>query len=111
VKSDHKLNLAALAGPIAWGVQLWVLYILAEITCASVWLAVMLGVTAAAFGVTVWAFLYSRRTRRSVTTEDLVAPRPRRIRGHAGGAMMISGFFLIVIVAQALPVLLVQSCP
>jgi hypothetical protein len=109
--SDNKLLLATFAGPLAWGAQLWVLYIVASETCATAWVVAMVAVSLLAFAATVWGFVYARRAWRSIPDEELVAPRPRRIRGHAGGAMMISGFFLIVTIAQGLPVLIVPSCP
>lgn len=93
-RDDAWLWAGVLAGPIAWGVDLVVSYVVVEGRVAAR-PGVLLAISAVAFVVSVGGAAIGARMRRRVAGE-----RPR-FMAHMGIAMSL--FFALVIVAMAVP--------
>jgi hypothetical protein len=101
-----------LAGPIAWAVQLNGIYIATPYLCGSPWTPIMYVFTALALLLTGAGLLVSWRSfeqaGRHLSTGG-AAPLGRT-RMMAIGGLAVNGFFLIVVIAQALPTVMLDPC-
>ncbi|HWF07945.1 MAG TPA: hypothetical protein VG297_05745 [Bryobacteraceae bacterium] len=104
------LAAAALASPLIWFASLWAGFALAPITCTSRSNAALWIVAAASLllvcgsGVVAWSQWNQPQPEGNLPAR---APMPRWL---AMSGIVLSGGFFIVIVAQAIPSLILNGC-
>lgn len=91
-----------LAGPIVWFFSLEAKFALAPWVCAFGWKPAAYAVSLAAFAITAGAGVIAWRQWQHVEGE--------RAQAMALGGVMLSAGFLVVLVAQALPELILAGC-
>jgi hypothetical protein len=107
--SNMMLWFGALGPPIAWAIHLMTMYPLVEVACRLQSTLPLYGMSAvlvlmnAAAGLVSWYYLRFMRTRNGATV-------PRRVRFMARAGLAASALFMIVIVAQTLPVFFDDPC-
>lgn len=106
------LGFGVLGGPIAWAVQFHVSYFATPYLCGSGLGWLPLAVSAAALVVVALALRaawrsWARIGRPHETEGSQVEGRTRML---AVGGLGVSAFFLVVIVAGAIPALLLDAC-
>ena len=104
---DRILWIAVLASPIAWFVNLEANYALASLTCLWQWRVVVLLVSAATFAIAVGSGFISWSQWRHLAGDG---PVDARARGMAAGGAVLGSMFAIVIIAQAIPNLMLPGC-
>jgi hypothetical protein len=108
------LLFGVLAGPVAWAVQLLVIYGATPYLCGSGWTPLLHVVSAAAFLVVALGLRTAGRSWAALghprETESAGAPAAGRSKAMAIGGMGASAFFLVVVVAQALPIFFLDPC-
>ncbi len=104
MKRDILLWIAILTGPIVWFLSFEANFAVSWWVCASGWKPAAFVVSLLALAITAGAGLLSWSQSRQIG--------PEQVRAHAmamGGALLNAGFCL-VLVAQALPHLLMNGC-
>jgi hypothetical protein len=106
---DGLLVFGVLGGPVAWAAQLVVQYAATPALCGSGRTPLLHLVTAAALVVTGAALVAARRAGRTVgeAAEEVTV---RRVHAMRLAGTVTSGFFLLVVLAQGLPALLLDPC-
>jgi len=103
---------AVLAGPVAWFASLLANFALTAQICARGWKALLFAVTilalilTASAGVLAWRLW--RETGVELPGETAGVAGFRRSMGLAG--VLLSGMFVVVIIAQAIPNLIFRGC-
>ncbi|HLH02557.1 MAG TPA: hypothetical protein VKX25_07295 [Bryobacteraceae bacterium] len=106
------LWITLLAGPVLWLISFQAKFAWAPITCSTQSKFAILLFSALAFALSAIAGLLAWRTWRSVGSEvpGQSANPIDRTRFMALGAVALSAGFCIVIVAQAIPDLILEAC-
>jgi hypothetical protein len=107
------LGYVLLGGPLAWALHLLISYGPVEIACSATVPLFLHGVTLTTALVALGAALLGWRTwsraRRTVPPAD-DGDALRRTRFVAACGTILGGFFVLVIVLEGIPVLLVDPC-
>jgi len=112
MRRDVQLWLAVLAGPTVWLLSFLANFALAPWACAFGWKPALFAVTIAALAITAGAGLLAWKIWRQVGIE---------MPGESGGAVgherslslagvLLSAMFLLVIIAQAVPNIVLGAC-
>jgi hypothetical protein len=104
---DLILWIALLASPAAWFINLETNYALASWSCLSQWRVVIFLVSAATFAIAAGSGVVAWRRWRQLTGGG---PADSRARGMAVGGAVLGSMFAVVIIAQAIPSLLLAGC-
>lgn len=107
-RRDGLLLFGLLGGPIAWAVQLEAQYMATPYLCGSRLAPLVHLATAFALAITGLALVAARRARSAGGDDGDVTDARARSMGAAG--VYTSAFFLLVVVVQGLPALLLDPC-
>ena len=112
MKRDAQLWMAVLMGPTVWMLSLLANFALAPWACAFAWKPALFVVTAVALAVTAGEGIAAWRIWRAVGME-----LPGELGGPVGHArtlalagVLLNALFFLVVVAQALPNVILRAC-
>ncbi|HMF78535.1 MAG TPA: hypothetical protein VK604_22950 [Bryobacteraceae bacterium] len=109
MRTDLLLGFGILTGPIVWFLNLEATYMLASLTCAGQGKTVLYLISALSLAATLVAtgFCWSQWRRLESTPSTLVLSRKR---GMALGGAGLGGLSFLVILAQAIPNVMLEGC-
>jgi hypothetical protein len=107
----HRLWAGVLLPPVAWAAHLTAAYPMSAALCSPSWLWVFYAASLVALSVSVGGGLVAWRVRREAEGEPETAPSSRaRGRFMALGGVLLSGMFSLAILAQAIPLFVLEPC-
>ena len=106
-----RLWFAIFVGPLTWSADFALSYALTQHACTAQSAGLLLVFSALAFGATLAGLLAAVRATRELPPSGKAGAtrtHPTRLMAHSGVA--VSGGFLLVIIAAAIPRLLIDPC-